>query len=445
MSTQDQAGPRHANPAHKVGLATCVALVVANMVGTGVFTSLGFQLQGVPSRPAIMLLWALGGAISLCGALCYAELSAALPRSGGEYNFLGRTYHPALGFMAGVVSLVAGFAAPIALSSLAFGDYLHGALPGVPAKGAACAAIVVVALFHSRSLRVGSVFQILFTAGKILLVIGLSLALFGAEAAPATPAPAPWTSYVLGGPFAVSLLFCLYAYSGWNGAVYIFEEVQVPAKTIPLALTAGTVAVTGLYLALNAAFLHAAPADALMGKVEVAQAATAAAFGVGGGRAVAGIIALGLVSAISAMTWAGPRVAMVLGQDYPRSFGFLARRGSDGIPSIAVAVQAAIALAFVAGGGFKQILVYTQFALTACTFLAVLGAIVLRVREPGLARPFRMPLYPVPAITFLAATGLTLAYSAAAQPLQAAWGTATLLAGALLYGFASRLEKSPRR
>lgn len=430
--------------ARKVGLATCVALVVANMVGTGVFTSLGFQLQEIPSRTAIMLLWALGGVISLCGALCYAELSATLPRSGGEYNFLGRTYHPAIGFMAGVVSLVAGFAAPIALSSLAFGDYLHGALPGVPARAAACTAIAVVALFHLRSLRVGSAFQIFFTTGKILLVIGLSVALFGAEAAPLAPSPGPWTSYVFGGPFAVSLLFCLYAYSGWNGAVYIFEEVRVPAKTIPLALTAGTVAVTALYLALNAAFLHAAPAQELAGKVEVAQAATAAAFGVPGGRAVAAIIALGLVSAISAMTWAGPRVAMVLGEDYPRSFRLLAKRGRDGIPSFAVAAQAAMALAFVSFG-FKQLLVYTQFALTACTFLAVLGVIVLRAREPGLARPFRVPLYPVPAIIFLAATGLTLAYTAAAQPLQAAWGAGTLLAGLLLHGLATWREKSPGR
>lgn len=433
------------NPVRKVGFVACVALVVANMIGTGVFTSLGFQVEAVPSWTAIMLLWLLGGLISLCGALCYAELAAALPRSGGEYNFLGRIYHPCAGFMAGIVSLVAGFSAPVALSALALGDYLHAALPDIPAKAAACTAIVVVALFHLRSLRVGSVFQVLFTTGKILLVIGLSVALFGAEAAPVGPPSAPWTSYVLGGPFAVSLLFCLYAYSGWNGAVYIFEEVRVPARNIPLALAVGTVMVTGLYLALNAAFLHAAPARDLAGKVEVAQAATAAAFGATGGRAVAAIIALGLVSAISAMTWAGPRVAMVLGEDYPRTFGFLAKRGPDGIPFVAVAVQTSLALAFVAFGGFKQLLIYTQFALTACTFLAVLGLLLLRVREPGLPRPFRVPFYPVPTLVFLAATGLTLGYTASAQPLQAAWGGATLLAGVLLYGLVAWLEKSLSR
>ena len=134
MPKQAQAGPSgHAAP-QSVGLTACAALVVANMVGTGIFTSLGFQVGEIPSRPAIMALWTLGGVLALCGALCYAELSAALPRSGGEYHFLGRIYHPAFGFMAGIVSIVVGFAAPVALSAMAFGAYLQGVFPAMKPK-----------------------------------------------------------------------------------------------------------------------------------------------------------------------------------------------------------------------------------------------------------------------------------------------------------------------
>ena len=145
-----------------VGLAACAALVVANMVGTGIFTSLGFQVGDIPSRPAILILWSLGGVLALCGALCYAELSAALPRSGGEYHFLGQIYHPSLGFMAGIVAIVIGFASPVALSAMAFGSYLQGVFPEVPALAASIAVVVLVTLFHLRDLRLSSIFQIFF-------------------------------------------------------------------------------------------------------------------------------------------------------------------------------------------------------------------------------------------------------------------------------------------
>jgi len=314
-----------------VGFATCAALVVANMVGTGVFTSLGFQLAEIPSRPAIMILWALGGVLALSGALCYAELSAAMPRSGGEYHFLGRIYHPAVGFMAGLVSIIVGFAAPVALSAMAFGSYMQGVVPAVPALAASVAVVVVVTLFHLRDLRLSSIFQIIFTALKIGLVLFLSVALLAAPAAPQPPAP-PWGSYLLTSPFAVSLMFTLYAYSGWNAATYILGEVRTPAQTIPRALTVGTLVVMALYLLLNYAFLHAAPSARLAGELNVAQVAAENVFGNGGGRLVAAIISLGLVSAISAMIWAGPRVAMVIGEDYPRALGWLGFGNSAGIP-----------------------------------------------------------------------------------------------------------------
>ena len=423
--------------ARKIGLSACVALVVANMVGTGVFTSLGFQLAEITSRPAILLLWSLGGVLALCGALSYAELSAALPRSGGEYHFLSAIYHPALGFMAGIVSVVVGFAAPVALSAMAFGSYLQGVFPGVPPLASSVCIVAVVTMFHLRTLRVSSVFQVVFTTIKVALVVFLSVALLAAPASPPPP-PAPFLSSVFTTPFAVSLMFTLYAYSGWNAATYILDEVRTPSRMIPLALGLGTVLVAAMYLALNNAFLHAAPASAMAGKINVAQIAAEAAFGASGGRLVAGIIALGLVSAISAMVWAGPRVSMVIGEDYPRVFGVLGRRNAHGIPVAAVVAQSVLSVLMILTSTFEQILLYTQFALLACSFLTVLGVIVLRRTRPDLPRPFRVPLYPLTPLLFLAISAFAMFHTAVGKPQAAVLGGLTLAAGLGLYALLAR-------
>jgi APA family basic amino acid/polyamine antiporter len=415
-----------------VGLAACAALVVANMVGTGIFTSLGFQVAEIPSRPAIMLLWVLGGVLALCGALCYAELSAALPRSGGEYHFLGKIYHPAVGFMAGIVSVVVGFAAPTALSAMAFGAYFQGVFPSVSPLAASVAVVVIVTLVHLRDLRLSSIFQIFFTVLKIALVVFLATALLSAPAAQPAPAAA-WNTYVLTAPFAVSLMFTLYAYSGWNAATYILGEVRTPDRVIPRALAAGTLLVMVLYLALNYAFLHAAPVERLAGELNVAQVAAEAVFGTGGGRLVAAVISLGLISAISAMIWAGPRVAMVIGEDYPRVFGWLRVRTAAGIPASAVLAQSALTLVLLVTASFEQVLVYTQFALLACSFLAVLGLMVFRVTQPNWPRPFRVPLYPLTPLLFLAISAFALIYTATSRPAEALFGALTLLAGLGIY------------
>ncbi|MBJ7258300.1 MAG: amino acid permease [Chthoniobacterales bacterium] len=424
---------------HGIGFAACTALVVANMVGTGVFTSLGFQLAEIPSRPAIMLLWLLGGVLALCGALCYAELSAALPRSGGEYHFLGRIYHPALGFMAGLVSIIVGFAAPCALAAMAFGAYLQGVLPQIPPLAASCSVLVVVTAFHLRTLALSSVFQIVFTVLKIALVMFLSVALLGGP--PGEPAPAaPWSTYVFSAPFAVSLMYTLYAYSGWNAATYVLGEVRGPATVIPRALATGAILVTVLYIALNHAFLRAAPVHQLQGELNVAQVAAGAVFGLAGGKMVAAIISAGLISALSAMIWAGPRVAMVLAEDHPRFFGLLRRRNADGIPVPAVVVQSALTLLLLFTATFEQVLVYAQLALLACGFMVVFGLMVLRWREPALPRPFRVPLYPLTPLLFLAISAFAMVYTAASRPAEALCGAGTLLLCLLLY-FPARGER----
>lgn len=427
----------------EVGLAACAALVVANMVGTGVFTSLGFQLAEIPSRPAILLLWLLGGILALCGALCYAELSAALPRSGGEYNFLGAIYHPALGVMAGLVSIFAGFAAPVALAAMAFGSYLQGVFPAINPRTASLAIVAVITLVHLRNLKFSGIFQIIFTTLKVVLIVSLSAALFRADGTPPAPEQ-PWGNYILTPSFAVSLMFTLYAYSGWNAAAYILGEVKTPWRTIPRALVAGTVFVTLLYLALNAAFLHAASSTSMAGQLNVAQVAAGAVFGTVGGKIVAAIISLGMISAISAMIWVGPRVTMVMGEDYPSVFGLLKTRNQAGIPVTAVLTQSALTAALLLTSVFEKVLVWAQFALLLCGFLTVLGVIVMRFSRPDLPRPFRVPLYPLTPLLFLVISGFAMSYTAVTRPWESAAGLLVFAAGLLVYVVAARGKNGGR-
>jgi APA family basic amino acid/polyamine antiporter len=410
------------------------------MVGTGVFTSLGFQIGPLPSPFVILILWALGGVVALCGALSYAELAAALPRSGGEYHFLSRIFHPALGLMAGIISVFVGFAAPIALGAMAFGKYVAAAFPGMPPLISSAGAVVVLALVHGMSLKVSGRFQIVATAFKAALVLffiiaGMRLAP-GADFRPKSGDMA----LILSPAFGISLMFVMYAYSGWNSAVYIAGEVRDPSRTIPRALMAATLSVTVLYVALNAVFLASAPAGELSGKVEIGEIAARHLFGAGGGRIMAGVIAAGLIAALSALTWAGPRVAQTAGEDF-LAIEWFARRAPGGVPRRALAFQTLIVLVLVLSSSFESVLIYAEFALVACSCLTVLGLLVLRKREPSLARPFRCPWVPFVPMVFLAVGGFSLVYTLVERPVQALAGVGTLLVGAGLY-FLVRPDRS---
>src|SRR5207302_7791816 len=229
-------------PRRTIGFATASSIVIANIIGTGIFTSLGFQLADIQAGFPLLMLWVIGGIAALCGALCYGELSAALPRSGGEYHFLSQIYHPALGFMAGFVSATVGFAAPIALAAIAFGKYLQGVLGFGSAVLLSFAVVRVVALCDLMNLQVGSAFQN-FSTLVILLLIGTLIAA-GFIINPKQPIdflPARGdTILIFSGAFAVSLVYVMYSYSGWNAAVYVTGEIKQPEKNVPRSLLAGT-------------------------------------------------------------------------------------------------------------------------------------------------------------------------------------------------------------
>lgn len=415
--------------------ATAAAVVIANMVGTGVFTSLGFQLVDIQSGFPLMMLWAVGGLTALCGALTYAELGAALPRSGGEYNFLTEIYHPAAGFISGWISATIGFAAPTALAAITFGSYLEATFPAIDATLSACVLVVLLTAVHSSSHRNSGELQTAFTLLKVLAILmfcGLALTLVDTPQ-PIVFLPEPGDGALLvSGAFAVSLIFVNYAYTGWNAATYLTNELEDPQRNLPMILTAGTLVVLALYLLLNFTFLYVAPLSAMTGKVEIGYIAAFHAFGETGGRVMGIVLAALLVSTVSAMIMAGPRVLQVIGEDFS-AFRFLAPRNADGIPVRAIVAQSILTLAFILTSTFESILVFSGFTLALNTFFAVAGIYVLRWRQPDRPRPYRTPGFPVTPAIFLGITAWTLVYILAQRPQEALLGLALITTGAIFY------------
>jgi APA family basic amino acid/polyamine antiporter len=417
-----------------VTLTTATCIVVANMIGTGVFTSLGFQVTDLPSPFVILCLWVLGGVVALGGALSYAELAAALPRSGGEYHFLSRIFHPAVGFLAGWTSATVGFAAPIALAAMAFGTYAKGLAPGVSPLLLSLVLVWGTSAVHFSGLRRGSAFQNWFTFLKVALIVAFIVAGFVVRPAAAVsflPARHDW-HLMTGSAFAIALVYVMYSYSGWNASTYIVNEIREPERNVPRSLFAGTLAVLVLYVALNAAFLRTTPMPAMAGQLEVGLIAGRQIFGAVGGQVAAALICLGLISSVSSMVWIGPRVTVAMGEDLP-GLALMAIKTRNGTPRVALGVQAVITTVLLLSGKFEDVLVYIQMALILSSALTVLGVIVLRVREPELPRPYRTWGYPVTPVLFLVVSAIMVFYVVQTKPWQSLAGLGTVLAGLIVY------------
>ncbi|PYK48585.1 MAG: amino acid permease [Verrucomicrobia bacterium] len=426
-------------PRRTVSFVTASSIVIANIIGTGIFTSLGFQLADIQSGFPLLMLWVIGGIAALCGALCYGELSAALPRSGGEYHFLSQIYHPALGFMAGFVSATVGFAAPIALAGMAFGTYFRGVFDFGSPVLLSFAIVWAVALFHLGNLRLGGVFQNLWTIVKLLLIGALITAGFIVEPKQGITfwPQAGDTMSIFSGAFAVALVYVMYSYSGWNASSYIIGEVKRPEKNVPRSLLAGTFIVIAAYVLLNAAFLATTPQQEMRGQIEVGLIAGKHIFGANGGRLVGAVICLGLVSTVSSMTWIGPRVTMSMGEDH-WLLRLLGRKNKHGVPTNAIVLQLLIVNLLLLTQSFADVVRYTQFSLLICSLLAVIGVIVLRFTHPKITRPYRVWVYPLPPIVFSVITIWMMIYLLRSHAVESLAGVATALLGLLLYFCAAK-------
>ena len=433
------------NSVKKFSLWTAIAVVVANMVGTGIFTSLGFQLLDIHSPFVLMMLWVVGGVTALCGALTYAELSARLPRSGGEYNFLSQIWHPGAGFVSGWVSATIGFAAPIALAAMTFGAYLSAVFPEVDQTLSASLLVVALTILHCISRAASGGTQSIMTALKVLLILVFCfmVAIFSEQ--PQTFSLAPQIgdqTLVLSSAFAVSLIYVNYGYTGWNAATYITNEIEDPQKNLPIILISGTLIVMVLYLLLNYFFLFGAPIEALEGKIEIGVIVAEQALGEVGGSVMGGLLSLMLISTVSAMVLAGPRVLQVIGEDF-KIFSFLSTV-RQGVPIVAILFQSAIALGFILSSTFESVLVFAGFVMGLNTVFTVAGVFVLRFRKIGEEGIYRTWGYPVTPLIYLGLTIWTLTYILINRPEEGLNGLALIGTGLVVYYLSSRKGMNTR-
>jgi len=415
------------------------SVIIANMIGTGVFTSIGFQLMDIQSTFLLVLLWTVGGIAALCGAATYAELGSALPRSGGEYNFLGRIYHPLAGFISGWISTVIGFAAPIAAVALAFSDYstaiIFGSQPIWIKKIIACLLVLIITLIHVKNKNISGKFQIGFTSIKVFLIIGFCLCAFTI-----TPEPQPISflpqkddfKILTSTAFGISLIYVSYAYTGWNAAVYITSELERPQKELPKILLIGTATVMVLYLLLNIAFLYSSPIADLEGKTEIGYIAAVNIFGSNGAAIVGLMLSLLLISTVSAMIIAGPRALQAIGEDF-NTLSFLSKVNKSDIPENAIYFQSIISLIYIFTSSFEKIIIFAGMILALNSFLAILGVFVLRRKEPDLIRPYKTFGYPFVPAFYLIITFIMIAMAAANSPLNALGSITIIIVGVIFY------------
>lgn len=385
----------------KITTITGIALVIANMIGTGAFTSLGFQLVDLKNLNSILILWILGGVIALSGAFSYAEIGTQIQKSGGEYAFLSKLFHPLVGYLSGWISITVGFAAPIALSAIAFVAYFP--YFNLNPKLTSILLIGVITAIHTRSLSISSKFQNISTFLKVILIlvliiIGLSI---GASSSNVAAFEGINFTEIISPAFAIALIYVSYSYSGWNAAAYIIEEFKNPKKSLPIALIGGTLLVTVLYTLLQYVFLKHVPISELSGQLNVGTIAMSKILGEKYGSFFGLAISLLLISGISAMVWVGSRVTSSIAKDY-KFWHFFKVKGNN-LPKRALWFQFGISTLLLLTGSFEQILIYCGVLLTISSTVTVFGVFKLRKQNRNnINKGFKSPLFPLFQIIFIA-------------------------------------------
>ncbi|MCA4775515.1 APC family permease [Empedobacter stercoris] len=421
----------------KIGWKTAAALVISNMIGTGVFTSLGYQISDLKNTTSILLLWSIGGILALIGAFIYSELASKFKQSGGDYIYLSRTFHPLFGYLSSWISLFVGFSAPISLAALAMGKYLN--IFGFDlGKEFAIAMILIVAIFQSFSLNLSSKFQNIFTILKVVFIIFLIAIGFYY-----TPAVQPnailfdssWKGELLLPAFATSLVYVTFAYTGWNSASYIVEEINQPKKNLPKALFIGVIFVTISYVLLNYVFLKHASATALSGQENVANISFANLLG-NNVKWVSCFIALQLIATISGYLWIGSRLTQATAREN-KLWSFMAKENKNRIPVRAIWVHTAISILLIFSGDFEVIFTYTSFVLQILATLAVCTAFFIKQDELTIIKS--KFFYVLPAL-FLAFSLYICYFVLMQKPKESLFGLGIIALGIILFYFDKRIE-----
>ena len=423
---------------HKIGWKTAAGLVIANMIGTGVFTSLGFQLIEVQNTWSIILLWSLGGAMALIGALIYAELGTHFQKSGGDYIFLSETLHPSIGYLYAWVSLSVGFSAPIAIAAMAMNNYLSPILgesiwPGL-------IFLIGIPIGHIVSIKQSGFIQNSLTFLKIvfvLILIGIGFYFSPQIEFTALDFSSTWTREVTRPGLAVSLVFVFYAFTGWNSAAYIVEEIKNPRKTLPLALISATIFVTVVYISIQIIFLKHATIDQLSGKVQVANIVFENIFGPTGAAWVSFFIAIQLIATISGYSWIGPRITYSIAKDY-HLWKPVSRVNSQGIPVAAIILNTIISLVLFVTGSFEQVLIYAGFLLQLMGTITIYSSLKIKSSSG-----FKTPGKPYLQIVYLSLSVGIMSYILWDKPMESLIGLGIVAIGLVLFLVDHPKSKNP--
>jgi APA family basic amino acid/polyamine antiporter len=440
----------------KLGLFPSTNIVIANMVGAGIFTTSGLLMSGLNDPILMLILWTVGGIIALCGALSYGELGAAMPGAGGEYLFLSKLYHPVFGFLSGWVSFIVGFSAPIAASAMGFSEYFLRAIPALPewlssagimnenvtGKIISISIILIFTFIHYRGIKTGARIQNVLTVLKVLLIVVLifaglmsgkgDTANFGLEST-VDSGFAGWKT------IGLSLMWIMFAYSGWNASTYLGGEIKNPSRILPRSLIYGTGIVVILYLALNILYVYGINPEEMKGVISVGGLAMGNLFGKSAGVLFSLLIAFALFSSLSAFIIIGPRVYYSMAKD-GLFFKFAARiHPKFQVPSNSIVLQGLIAVILVISGSFEQVLTYMGFALGIFPILTVFGVWKLRKNDPG---ALRLKGFPVAQIIYVSAGILILVLSFLERPFESSIALLTVAVGVPAYFIFKRLARN---
>lgn len=443
----------------QLGIVSATALVVSNMIGTGIFTTTGFLAGDLGTASLVLAIWVVGAICALAGALCYSELGVNFPSSGGEYVYLTRAFGPTWGFLTGWISFFAGFSAPIAAAALAFSDYVGYFFPAAKQDSAvyklgsgtlaielggaqvvACSLIGLFTLLNFFGIQRVARLQNVLTATKVAVLVSFIVLGFAAGTGSwghfSEPA-ARTSAHPLAAQFAISLFFIYVSYSGWNAATYVAEELRQPSRTLPMALAVGTGLVALLYVGLNVIFIYAAPLEAMKGQVAVGALAASRLFGPGVAGVFSALMALSLVSTVNAMVTIGPRVYYAMAQNgaFFAAAARVSRRWHT--PVFAIACQGLCAM-LITATPFPDLLLYIGFTLNFSAVMSVISLFRFR-RKPGWQRlrvvSFAWPL--VPGI-FMVVGVWMIVFGMTLKPLVSLAAVLTVSTGALVYHFVVR-------
>ena len=427
----------------KLGLFPVTNIVIANIIGAGIFTTTGFMMDFLGNPLLMLSLWFVGGIIAFCGAIAFGELGTTFPEAGGEYIFISKLFNPLLGFLSGWLSLIVGFSAPIAASAIGFSEYISLAIPNLQAhmqiidyvspglfkKLVAILIILTFTIIHSRGIVFGTHVQNVLTILKVALIAGLIIAgfTFGDGSMQHFNSPDKFQFSFSGWKsIGLSIMFVMFAYSGWNSATYIGSEIKSPEKVIPFSLLISTGIVMILYLLFNTFFVYALSAEEIKGVPEIAGLAAGKAFGNMAESVISLLISFALISSLSAFIILGPRVYYSMANE-GYFFAFAAKiHPKFKVPVGAILLQSTIAIVLVLSGTFEQILVYMGFSLGIFPLLAVLGVFKLRLSGKS---ALKLPGYPYLHIIFIGTGIAILILAFFERPLESSVAILTAISG----------------